>query len=122
MGAASRTTASTAEAPANDCAPSWPVSWPTCSEMTAPNGMETRMVGMIVTLAMNHACSTNSRNWKGRRGISRVTSAAIAANSPERRSAPVGAKPTQPHLLSGVSSTRLCWTTNQGPRRPWRRP
>ena len=66
IGAASRTVASTAVAPANDCAPSWPVRLPTCSEMTAPNGTETRIVGISVTLVMNQACSTNSAHWKGR--------------------------------------------------------
>ena len=65
IGAASRTMASTAVAPANDCAPSWPVRLPTWSEMTAPNGIETRIVGISVTLVMNQACSTNSRNWNG---------------------------------------------------------
>ena len=64
IGAASRTTASTAVAPAKDWAPSWPVRLPTCSEITAPNGIETRIVGISVTLVMNQACSMNSRNWK----------------------------------------------------------
>ena len=63
IGAASRTTASTALAPAKDWAPSWPVRLPTWSEMTAPNGIETRMVGISVTLVMNQACSMNSRVW-----------------------------------------------------------
>ena len=61
IGAASRTTASTAVAPAKDWAPSWPVRLPTWSEMTAPNGIETRIVGISVTLVMNQACSMNSR-------------------------------------------------------------
>ena len=63
IGAASRTTASTALAPAKDWAPSWPVRLPTWSEMTAPNGIETRIVGSSVTLVMNQACSMNSRVW-----------------------------------------------------------
>ena len=54
-------------APANDWAPSWPVRLPTWSEMTAPNGIETRIVGISVTLVMNQACSMNSRNWNGPR-------------------------------------------------------
>ena len=64
IGAASRTVARTAVAPANDWAPSWPVRFPTWSEMTAPKGIETRIVGIRVTLVMNQACSTNSRNWE----------------------------------------------------------
>jgi hypothetical protein len=63
IGAASRTVASTAVAPANDCAPSWPVRLPTWSAMTAPKGMEIRIVGISTTLVMNQACSTNSRSW-----------------------------------------------------------
>ena len=85
IGAASRTTASTELAPAKDWAPSWPVRLPTCSEITAPNGMETRIVGMRVTLVMNHACSTNSRHWKGRWNIRLVTSTTITAISPGPR-------------------------------------
>ena len=85
IGAASRTVASTAVAPANDCAPSWPVRLPTWSEMTAPNGIDTRIVGIRVTLVMNHACSTNSRNWNGLVKIRLVTSTAIAASSPGPR-------------------------------------
>ena len=50
IGAASLTVASTAVAPANDSAPSCPVRLPTWSAMTAPNGIDTRMVGNIVTL------------------------------------------------------------------------
>src|SRR3954449_7875839 len=85
IGAASRTVASTAVAPAKDCAPSWPVRLPTCSEMTAPNGIDTRIVGISVTLVMNHACSTNSRNWNGRVKIRLVTSTTMAAISPGPR-------------------------------------
>src|SRR3954449_13099797 len=85
IGAASRTVASTAVAPAKDWAPSWPVRLPTWSEMTAPKGIDTRIVGISVTLVMNHACSTNSRNWKGRVKIRLVTSTTIAAISPGPR-------------------------------------
>ena len=56
-------TAVLAVAPAKDCAPSWPARLPTWSEMTAPNGIETKTAGIIVTLVMNHACSRNSRTW-----------------------------------------------------------
>ena len=68
MGAASRRTASTDADPVNDCAPSWRVSDPSWRAMTAPKGIATSAVGMIVTLAMNHACCRNSRIWKGRLG------------------------------------------------------
>ena len=74
IGAASRTVASTAVAPAKDSAPSCPVRLPTCSEITAPKGTETRIVGTSVTLVMNHACSMNSAHWKGRRPNRLVTS------------------------------------------------
>ena len=85
IGAASRTVASTAVAPANDCAPSCPVRLPTWSEMTAPNGIDTRIVGIRVTLVMNQACSTNSRNWNGLVKIRLVTSTVITASSPGPR-------------------------------------
>ena len=67
IGPASRTTASTAADPVNDWAPNCLIRPPTWSAMTAPNGMATRAVGMIVTEAMNQACWRNSRSWKGRR-------------------------------------------------------
>ena len=85
MGAASLVTASTAVAPANDCAPSWPVRLPTWREMTAPNGIETRIVGISVTLVMNQACSRNSRVWKGVVKMRLVTSTTMAASSPGPR-------------------------------------
>ena len=85
MGAASRTTARTAVAPANDWAPSWPVRLPTCSEMTAPKGIETRMVGIRVTDVMNHACSRNSRHWNLVVNIALTTSTTMAASSPGPR-------------------------------------
>ena len=49
IGPASRTTASTAAEPVNDCAPNCLIRPPTWSAMTAPNGMATSAVGMIVT-------------------------------------------------------------------------
>ena len=67
IGPASRTTASTAADPVNDWAPNCLIRPPTWRAMTAPNGMATRAVGMIVTEAMNQACWRNSRSWKGRR-------------------------------------------------------
>ena len=47
IGPASRTTASTRAAPVNDCAPSWRTSEPSCSAITAPNGIETSAAGRI---------------------------------------------------------------------------
>ena len=70
IGLASRSTARTEAEPVKDCAPSCRVSEPSCSAMTAPNGIATSAVGKIVTLAMNHVCSMNSRNWNGRLGVS----------------------------------------------------
>ena len=52
-GAASRTMASTMAAPVVDSAPSWRLNVPTCRAMTMPNGIEMRITGMQVTLAMN---------------------------------------------------------------------
>ena len=66
--------ASTLAAPVKDSAPSWRVSEPNCSEITAPNGIATSAVGRIVTLAMNQDCSMNSRNWNGRWKNPRMTS------------------------------------------------
>ncbi len=42
--------------------------------MTAPNGIDTSVVGRIVTLAMNHDWSMNSCTWNGRLGSARMTS------------------------------------------------
>ena len=50
--------------------------------MTAPNGIETSIVGRIVTLATNQAWSMNSRHWKGRFGSARITSRKSANISP----------------------------------------
>ena len=52
-GAASRTMASTMAAPVVDSAPSWREKAPTWRAITAPNGIEMRITGMLVTLAMN---------------------------------------------------------------------
>src|SRR5680860_945812 len=56
--------------------------------MTAPKGMATRAVGMIVTEAMNQACCRNSRVWNGRRKRLRPTSRPNAKRPP---AAPMGA-------------------------------
>ncbi len=53
-GAASRTMARTMAAPVPDSAPSWRAKLPTCRAMTMPKGIDTRMTGSVVTLAMNH--------------------------------------------------------------------
>lgn len=45
-----------------------------CSAMTAPNGIATRALGRIDTLATNQNCPTNSRVWNGRFGSSLATS------------------------------------------------
>src|SRR5687768_15546512 len=88
IGPASRTTASTAADPVNDWAPNCLIRPPTWSAMTAPNGMATRAVGMIVTEAMNQACWRNSRSWKGRRNRPRPTSSPNAKSFP---AVPIGA-------------------------------
>ncbi|CAM5691888.1 hypothetical protein SGLAM104S_05554 [Streptomyces glaucescens] len=75
-GLACWTTARTLAPPVNDWAPNCWVSEPTWRAMTAPKGMETRAAGRMVTPATNQNCSTNSRNWKGRRKMARATSAA----------------------------------------------
>src|SRR6478672_904741 len=88
IGPASRTTASTAADPVNDWAPNCLIRPPTCSAITAPNGMATSAVGMIVTDAMNQACWMNSRIWKGRRKSPRPTSRPKAKSLP---AVPIGA-------------------------------
>src|SRR3954466_5474758 len=65
--------------------------------MTAPNGMETRAVGRMVTLAMNHACWMNSLTWKGRFGSARNTSRVSAKSEPDWRRAPVRGAATSAH-------------------------
>ena len=82
IGPASRTTASTAAEPVNDWAPNCLIRPPTCSAMTAPNGIATSAVGMIVTEAMNQACWMNSRSWKGRLNRLRATSSPKANSLP----------------------------------------
>ena len=56
IGPACWMTARTDAEPVNDCAPNCLIRPPTCSAMTAPKGIATRAVGMIVTDAMNQAC------------------------------------------------------------------
>ncbi len=87
-GLACWTTASTLAPPVNDSAPSCLVSDPTCSAITAPNGIDTRADGRIVTLAMNQNCSISSRTWNGRRKVSPMTLAPSANSLPIWRSAP----------------------------------
>src|SRR5437868_2842808 len=66
-GDASRTIASTIAAPVADSAPSWRFNVPTCSAMTAPNGMAMSTLGSVHTLEMNqhwfkysfHQCLTS---------------------------------------------------------------
>src|SRR3954468_1755115 len=53
--------------------------------MTAPKGIETRMVGISVTLQMNQACSMNSRVWNLVVNTALVTSLTMAAISPGPR-------------------------------------
>ena len=65
-------------APVNDWAPSCRVSVPSWRAMTAPNGIETRAVGTMVTEAMNQHCWMNSLTWNGRFGSARKTSRASA--------------------------------------------
>src|SRR5512139_621259 len=117
IGPASRTTASTAAEPVKDCAPNCLISPPTCSAMTAPNGMATRAVGMIVTEAMNQACWMNSRSWNGRRNSPRPTSRPKAKSLP---AVPIGASareavrevdiarsgPTRRHRHAGLERAR----------------
>src|SRR4051795_8519713 len=102
IGPASRTTASTEAEPVNDWAPNCLIRPPTWRAMTAPNGIATRAVGMIVTEAMNQACWTNSRNWKGRRKSPRPTSRPNANSLP---AVPMGAS-TREAVRSATSSTR----------------
>ena len=105
IGAASRTVASTAVAPAKDWAPSWPVRLPTWSEITAPKGTDTRIVGISVTLVTNQACSMNSAHWKGRLPNRLVTSTTMTAISPGPRRAALMDSATR-HLRRGpVSGT-----------------
>ncbi len=74
IGLACWITASTLAAPVNDCAPICTVSEPSCSAITAPNGIATSAAGSTETPAMNQNCSISSRTWNGRRKVSRTTS------------------------------------------------
>src|SRR3954447_22959364 len=58
---------------------------PVWSAMIAPNGMATRHVGRIETLATNQSCWTNSRHCTGRRNAARTVSSDIAAKLPASR-------------------------------------
>src|SRR6188472_4213402 len=102
IGPASRTTASTAAEPVNDWAPNCLIRPPTWSAMTAPNGMATSAVGMIVTEAMNQACWRNSRVWKGRRKSPRPTSRPKANSLP---AVPTGAR-TRVAVVEAISVSR----------------
>src|SRR3954471_21319609 len=53
--------------------------------MMAPNGIATRQVGRIDTLATNHSWWTNSRHCTGRRNAARTVSSDIAAKLPASR-------------------------------------
>src|SRR4051812_20530270 len=102
MGAACCTTASTDADPVKDCAPNCLIRLPTWSAMTAPNGMATRAVGMIVTDAMNHACWMNSRVWNGRLNRLRPTSSPKAKSFP---AVPTGAS-TRLATAEAISESR----------------
>ncbi len=109
--AACWTTASTDAEPVKDCAPNCLISPPTCSAITAPNGMATSAVGTIVTEAMNHACWMNSRSWNGRRKSARSTSRANAKRLPATATgarARVGRRWTR--RLRPPAPGRRCWT------------
>src|SRR3954471_18582071 len=58
---------------------------PVCSAMMAPNGIATRQVGRIDTLATNQSWWTNSRHWTGRRNAARTVSRDMAAKLPASR-------------------------------------
>ncbi len=130
IGLASRRTASTDADPVKDCAPSWRVREPSCSAITAPNGIATSAVGRIVTLATNQVCWMNSRIWNGRLGSARMTSRAKAKSFPLVASGRVGEK--RPSSRPGafgwsVAVTRrlpagAAWRSGPGrsnqPRRP----
>src|SRR3954470_13935945 len=58
---------------------------PVCSAMMAPNGIATRQVGRIDTLATNQSWWTNSRHWTGRRKAARTVSRDMAAKLPASR-------------------------------------
>jgi hypothetical protein len=101
--------ASTEAAPVNDWAPNCLIRPPTCNAITAPKGMATRAVGMIVTEATNHACCRNSRSWKGRRNSPRPTSRAKAKSLP---AVPIGASARE-------EVREAMRVRTQGPDRRW---
>src|SRR5690606_29252870 len=59
-----------------------------CSETTAPNGIDTSIAGRIDTPAMNRPWRVNSRTWNGRLNVNRTTSAPRATSLPVDSSAP----------------------------------
>src|SRR6476469_5922095 len=85
--------------------------------MTAPNGMDTRAVGRIVTLAMNHACWMNSLTWNGRFGRARNTSRASAKSEPDWRRAPVRGAATSAHPRPDTGDAGVARLEGAGRRR-----
>ena len=79
----------------------------TWSEMTAPNGMETRMVGINVTLVMNQACSMNSRVWNFVVKTPLVTSETMAAISPGPRTIDAALRPIATSLADRDPGSHL---------------
>jgi len=82
MGDASRIVARADAAPVKLSAPSCLVRLPSCSAMTAPNGMDTSIAGSTETNAMNSVCWTNSRVWNGGLGTSRSVFTENATSPP----------------------------------------
>src|SRR3954447_6747226 len=70
--------------------------------MTAPKGIATMAVGMIVTDAMNQPCWMNSRSWKGRLGRLRATSSPNANSFP---AVPIGVR-TRVATAEAISGSR----------------
>src|SRR3954454_18333232 len=75
--------------------------------MTAPNGIEIRIVGIRVTLVMNQACSMNSRSWNLVVNTALVTSTTIAAISPGPRTMEATESATRHTSLTATEP----WTT-----------
>src|SRR5581483_3157892 len=104
-GDASRTMASTIAAPVFDSAPSWRENVPTCSAITAPNGMEMRMLGSVVTFAMNqhwrmysfHQCFTSHE----RRTPSSETAKRLPVSRTRNCTFPSTRRPLHRHDLVG---------------------
>src|SRR4051812_13023541 len=98
-GEASRTMASTIAAPVVDSAPSWRENVPTCSAITAPNGIEISTAGRLHTFAMNqhwrrysfHQCfrshvrRTPSREIANRFPVSRTMNCTLPSTCPSDR-------------------------------------